>query len=128
MIKAYLCRQQENWDINLGCLAATYRACPNKTTRLSPNLPMLGRELRISSKLMYCGQFKILDQETKSYGDYIEYLKQRIGHAHEIARKNLTSGERRQSEIYNAKLADYKCKLGGVVLAEKTVVREGLSS
>ena len=83
MIKAYLCGQQENWDINLGCLSAAYRACPNETTRLSPNLLMLGRELRISPKLMYCGQFKILDQETKLYGDYIEYLKQRVGHAHE---------------------------------------------
>ena len=44
-----------------------------------------------------------------------------------IARKNLTSGVRRQSEIYNAKLAVYRYKLVGVVLAEKTVVRKGLS-
>ena len=87
MIKAYLCGQQENWDLNLGCLAAAYRACPNETTRLSPNLLMLGRELRIPSELMYGGQCNNSDQEIKSYGDYIEYLKQRIRHAHEIARK-----------------------------------------
>ena len=127
MIKAYLCGQQENWDLNLGCLAAAYRACPNKTTRLSPNLLMLGRELRIPSELMYGGQCNNSDQEIKSYGDYIEYLKQRIRHAHEIARKNLTSGARRQSEIYDAKLAVYTYKLGDVVWAEKTSIRPGLS-
>ena len=127
MIKAYLGGQQENWDLNLGCLAAAYRACPNETTHLSPNLLMLGRELRIPSELMYGGQCNNSDQEITSYGDYVEFLKERIRHAHEVARKNLTLGARRQSEIYDAKLAFHKYKLGDVVWAEKTSVRTGLS-
>ena len=105
MIKAYLSGQQENWEHNLGCLDAAYRACPNETTHLSPNLLMLGRELRIPSELVYGGQCNNSDQEIKSYCDYVEYLKERIRHAHEVERKNLTLGARRQSEIYDAKLA-----------------------
>ena len=94
MIKAHLSWQQENCDLNLGCLATAYRGCPNETTHLSPNLLMLGRELRIPSQLMYGGQCNNSDQEIKSYGDFVEYLKERIRHAHEVARKNLTLGTR----------------------------------
>ena len=126
MIKAHLCGEQENWDLNLGCLAAAYRACPNEITRLSPNLLMLGRELRIPSECLYGGQCDSYNQDFKSYGDYVEYLKKRIQHAHEIERKNLTSGAR-QSEIYDAKLVIHKYKLGDIVWVEKTSIRPGLS-
>jgi hypothetical protein len=45
MIRSYLCGEQTNWDLNLGFLAGAYRASPNETTGLSPNLLMLGREV-----------------------------------------------------------------------------------
>lgn len=35
MIKSYLCGEQTNWDLSLGCLAGAYRASPNETTGLS---------------------------------------------------------------------------------------------
>ena len=41
MIKAYVRGEQENWGLNLGCLAAAYRACPHVSTGLSSNLLML---------------------------------------------------------------------------------------
>ena len=127
MIKAYLCGEQENWDLNLGCLAAAYRACPNETTRLSPNLLMLSRELRIPSELLYGGHCDISTRDVSSYGDYVAHLKDRIQHAHEVARKNLSVAARRPSEIYDAKLAVNKFKVGDLVWAEKTSVRPGLS-
>ena len=46
MIKKYLKGEQENWDLNLGCLASAYRATPQEATGLTPNLLMLGREVR----------------------------------------------------------------------------------
>ncbi|MEW8547681.1 MAG: hypothetical protein AB2693_29590, partial [Candidatus Thiodiazotropha sp.] len=126
MIKAYLCGEQENWDLNLGCLAAAYRACPHESTGLSPNLLMLGRELRIPSELLYGGQCNN-DKAVVSYGDFVTNLKERIQHAHDIARKHLSSNARRQSEIYDAKLAINHYKTGDVVWVERTSVRPGLS-
>ena len=99
MIKAYLSGQQENWELNLGCHA----------------------------ERMYGGQYNNSDQEIKSCGDYVEYLKEIIRHAHEVARKHPTLCVRRQSEVYDAKLAFHKYKLGDVFWAEKTSVRTGLS-
>ena len=46
MIKAYLCEDQNDWDLNLGCLASAYRPTPNESTGLTPNLLAMGREVR----------------------------------------------------------------------------------
>ena len=45
MIKAYLCQEQDEWDLHLGCLAGAYRATPNESTGLTPNLLTMGREV-----------------------------------------------------------------------------------
>ena len=40
MIKAYLKGEQENWDLNLGCPAAAFRATPSASTKFTPNMLM----------------------------------------------------------------------------------------
>lgn len=44
-----------------------------------------------------------------------------------LREKNLSVGARRQTEIYDAKLAIYKYKTGDEIWSEKTSVRPGLS-
>ena len=53
MIKAYLYEEQKEWDLHLGCLARAYRATPNESTRLTPNLLTIGREVRLSAELVF---------------------------------------------------------------------------
>lgn len=64
MIRAYLKGEQTDWDINLGCLAAAYRTTPQESTGLTPNLLMLGKEVRLPAELMFGsvinGQSKIV--------------------------------------------------------------------
>ena len=126
MIKAYLRGEQENWDLNLGCLAAAYRACPHDSTGLSPNMLMLGREVRIPSELIYGGQSNN-DKQVHSYGEYVEQLKAKMQHVHEIARKNLTASAKRQSEIYDTKLSINHYKAGDFVWVEQTITKPGIS-
>lgn len=47
MIKAYICGEQKDWDLYLGCLAGAYRATTNESTKLTPNRLMIGREVRL---------------------------------------------------------------------------------
>ena len=47
MVRAFLKGEQRQWDLHLGVLAGAYRATPNETTGLTPNLVMLGRELHL---------------------------------------------------------------------------------
>ena len=53
MIKAYLCGEQTEWDLHLGCLAGAYRATPNESTRLTPNMLTMGREVRLPAELVF---------------------------------------------------------------------------
>ena len=88
MIRAYLTDCQTDWDLNLGCLAAAYRATPNDTTKLTPNLIMLGREVRLPAEIVFGSTTHSADTVT-SYGQYVQNIKQKMQKAHEICRENL---------------------------------------
>lgn len=103
MIKAYLCGEQENWDLNLGCLAGAYRATPNETTKVSPNLLTMGREIRLPAELVY-GSTTVRGDKITSYGEYVDELRDKMRHAHEIARKHIGESASRTKEIYDTKL------------------------
>ena len=76
MIKAYLKGEQNEWDRNLGCLAGAYRATVHDSTGMTPNLLMLGREVRLPSEIMY-RDHKVDDVDNTTYGDYVNQSEKR---------------------------------------------------
>ena len=123
MIKAYLRGEQENWDLHLGCLAAAYRATPHESTGLTPNLVMLGREVRLPTELIYGGKANMYNFD--SYGEYVDNLRSRMQEAHDIARKNLKSSTVRQETIYDSKLHLNSFKPGDTVWVENEMNKPG---
>lgn len=115
MIKAYLCGEQSDWDLHLGCLAGAYRATPNESTKLTPNLLMMGREVRLPRELVFGSHNSFDGHKITSYGDYVDILRARIQHAHEIARKHLSSAAKRSKEIYDSKIAFKRYNEGDIV-------------
>ena len=75
MIKAYLKGEQEDCDLNLGCLAAAYRASPHASTGLSPNMMMLGREVCIPAELKSGSLCEPEGNVVTSYGEYVNWLR-----------------------------------------------------
>ena len=67
MIKLFL-REQTNWDMNLGCLAGAYRTSTHEPTGLTPNLLMLGREIRLPYEVTREGP------SSETMTDYASYL------------------------------------------------------
>ena len=100
MIKAYLRGEQTDWDRYLGCLAGAYRATIQESTGLTPNLLMLGREVRLPAEVMF-GSVDTTS-EVASYGEYVEKLRVHMRHAHDIARKHLHASTKRQKDNYDA--------------------------
>ncbi len=88
MIRAFLRGEQNNWDLNLGCLAAAYRATPQASTGLTPNLVMLGREVRLPVEVVY-GSKTHSGDVIAHYGEYVNQLRKRMQHAHSICRQHL---------------------------------------
>jgi transposase InsO family protein len=115
MIKAYLKGQQREWDKNLGCFAAAYRASVNESTGLTPNLLMLGREVRLPVEVMFGSETTHLGEEITSYGMYVDKLRKHMQHAHSIARQHLSAAGVRQKEVYDTKLLLNTYKPGDMV-------------
>ena len=86
MIKAYLKGQQREWDKHLGCLAAAYRATLHKSTGLTPNMLMFGREARLPIEVILGIGTTSTGEEVTSYGEYVNALKERMQVAHDLAR------------------------------------------
>jgi hypothetical protein len=115
MIKAYLKGQQREWDKHLGCLAATYRATPHEVTGMTPNLVMMGRETRLPAEVkLGTGKTDSADV-VATYGKYVSQLRDRMQHAHEIARQKLQAGAKHQKETYDAKISFHRYVPGDLV-------------
>ena len=114
MFKAYLCGEQKEWDLYLGCLAGAYRATPNEATKMTPNLLTMGREVRLPGELVFGSTNSFDGEDIISYGDFVDVLRARMQHAHEIARKYLSAAAKRSKDLYDTKVAFHKYNEGDV--------------
>jgi hypothetical protein len=114
MVKAYLVGEQSQWDLNLGCLVGAYRSTPNEATKMSPNLLAIGREVRMPADLIF-EHVKEVNQNTGNFSDYVIGLKEKMLHAHEVARRHLGLNARRNKEIYDAKMFFTDYNVGDLV-------------
>lgn len=92
-----------------------YRATPNESTRLTPNLLTMGREVRLPAELVFGSTSSSQEGEITSYGDYVDELRSRMQHAHEVARKHLSSAAKRSKELYDTKIALNRYDKGDLV-------------
>ena len=112
MIRAYI-KNQKDWDLNLGCLAGAYRATPHEATSLSPNLMILGREVRSPIEVALLAHTQI--QHLESPAHYVTELRERLFKAHEVAREHLKSSANRQKSRYDSKVSTNHYKVGSLV-------------
>ena len=115
MVRAYLCGEQRNWVLHLGCLAGAYRDSPHEVTKLTPNLLTLGREVRLTAELIFGSVEAYQGDEITSYVEYVDTLRTRIQHAHEIARRHLDSAAKSSKEIYDTKVSVNSYNVGDLV-------------
>jgi hypothetical protein len=111
MIKAYLIDQTE-WDLFLGCIAGAYRSSPNETTKLTPNMMCMGREVRLPGDLVYKTKE---DNSVPSYRPVVEAIQERMFRAHEVARKHLKASAKRSKDLYDIKMSYINYKVGDIV-------------
>ena len=84
MIKSYIKEDKTEWDLYLGCLGAAYRSSIHESTGLTPNLLMLGREVRLPSEIIFGSKMRFQDENIVNYGLYVEVLRDRIQRAHHM--------------------------------------------
>ena len=127
MIKAYLYGEQRNWDLHLGCLAGAYRATPNESTKMTPNLLTMGREIRLPVELVFGSVSAYQEQEITSYGENVDTLRTRMQDAHKIARGHLEAAAKRSKDIYDQKVALNRYNVGDLVWCLEESRKVGVS-
>ena len=113
MIKAYLKNKQTDWYLHLGCLAAAYRSTTYESSQMTPNMLMLGREVRLPAELTH-GSYANNETVT-SYGEYVDKLRKRLQTAHFVARKYIEKSAKTQKDRYDAKMFETSFLPGDLV-------------
>jgi transposase InsO family protein len=94
------CRHKIDWDLTLPYVMMAYRATPQESTGLSPNLMMFGRQLRSPLDLQFPPPE--MGQEYECTTEYVEWLRNALREAHEVARQFLRKAADRQKRNYSA--------------------------
>ncbi len=114
MVRAFLVGEQDAWDENLGCLAGAYRCTIQESTRLTPNMLVLGREVRMPAEVIF-GSASSVPSESVSPTDYAALLHLRLEQAHEVARKHLHKTANSSKDIYDARMHFHQYQVGDLV-------------
>jgi hypothetical protein len=99
MLSAFVDENQRDWDKYVSVLNMAYRATPQESTNVTPNMLMLGREVNLSIDIMIGSpENEILDEV-----EYVEVLRKRMENAYEYARAHLKQAASRQKQYYDIK-------------------------
>ncbi|VDI11720.1 Hypothetical predicted protein [Mytilus galloprovincialis] len=125
LIRCFLKKNQNRWDIHLQQLAGAIRATENRQTGFTPNFMVFGREVNQPIDLVL-GQIKerFPDQDICKY---VQSLRNSLKDAHDIARDNLKSAQKRQKQDYDLNLNFRKYCVGDIVLKLDTARKVGIS-
>ncbi|XP_038052806.1 uncharacterized protein LOC119725470 [Patiria miniata] len=120
-------RRQRDWDEKIPLATFAYRASPQESTGESPNMLMLGREVRLPIDLAVeqprDDQQEVEGEET----DYAQQLREQFRLAHGRARKCLKRSARRQKTHYDRRSVKYNLVAGDFVWLHNPAKRKGLS-
>jgi len=108
MIRAYI-KDQTDWDLHLGCLAGAYRSTPHEITTLTPNMMMIGREVRCPIEI----GMPVGNDSCGNEGQYVTELRDKFYLAHQVARSHLGKAAIRQKAKYDVKASPVNFGEGG---------------
>ena len=75
---------------------------------MTQNLLTMGREVRLPGELVF-GSTNLYDgEDITTYGEYVDVLRARMQHAHEVARKHMSSAAKRSKDLYDTRVAFHR--------------------
>ena len=96
MLKQTIREDQTDWDLQVPFCCMAYRAAIHESTKKTPNMMMLGRELPMPSYLIDKAPEGDGPKSTQQYG---QQLEERLQQAHEAARTNQKIKEEKDQKV-----------------------------
>jgi transposase InsO family protein len=122
IIRSYLDKNFQQWDEYIQLVAAAIRSTVNRTTGYTPNMLMLGKEVRLPLDLM----LGIEGCMSADQPEYLKGLQQAIIASHDGAREQLKSCQKRQKQDYDFNVRTNHFGVGDIVylLDSSTKIRQ----
>ena len=115
---------QKNWDEHLPFATSAYRATPQESTGETPNMMMLGREIRLPIDLTTSS---LEDEEDLDGTDYAQQLRSKFRNAHKRAKECLDKSAVRQKKAYDRKSENHQLQVGDFVWLHDPARKKGIS-
>ena len=125
MISSFVDKRQHNWDEHLPLLTSAYRSAVHESTGFSPNLLMLGREVRTPIEIALGVDRP--DTDLRDHDDYAADIAATMEESHRLAREHLATSTARQKRDYDTKLSVNNYKVGDFVYFFDSTKTKGLS-
>ena len=113
MLAMFVDESHDDWDDHLPYLTMAYRACIHESTKCSPNLLMLGREISLPIDILTGSPDP---NPTVCPIQYIEWMRDSMQRAFDVANEKLQSSFKRQKKYYDCKLKTRQYEIGQKVL------------
>ncbi|CAG2249075.1 unnamed protein product [Mytilus edulis] len=116
-ISKYISKNQRDWDEQLPWALMAYNSSEHETTKFSPSMLMLGRELQLPVDLIYGPHPQEIEypDETVSHNDYVKSMQESIWKVSAKARQNISKNSDKQKRQYDVKAHENTYKTGDVV-------------
>ncbi len=101
MIRSFIDRNQQDWDLYLPLLTAAYRSTIHPSTGYIPNMMMLGREVHLPINLLFPFQSLKVPEDAV---EYVTKLRARMERRYQFARQHLKQASEWQKCNYDTKL------------------------
>ena len=111
------------WDEDLPLLTSAIRSVPNRQTGFTPNMLMLGREVRHPADLL----FGVETAEVTSMPEFVTKMQERFRRIHDLVREKLKTSQVRQKKVYDQHLRQATYQVGDVVYRRNDVSKKGQS-
>ena len=117
ILSKYVSQNQKDWDEQLPWALMAYRSSEHDTTKFSPCMLMLGREIELPVDLIYGPhpQSEEFPDETQAVFAYSDNMQKRMWKVQEKARSNILKASDRQKRQYDVRVNQHRYQTGDVV-------------
>ncbi len=108
--------QKRDWKTHIGPLVHAYNATKHDSTGFSPFYLMFGREPRLPVDVALGNEHL---QTEKSYGKFVESLREKLNEAYQIATAEADKASRHQKKMYDRRARDVVLDINDRVLVRR---------
>ena len=126
MLARFTAKDQKDWDCHLPYVLLAYRSAVHESTGFSPNMMMLGREVRLPVDLLYGRPPNTSNDH--NLPEYIAKQAERIEKVYEFARANLQIASESQKKQYDHRTTKSGFAVNDKVWIYHSIRKKGVST